>query len=171
MFVHANIVPIKAVVREDVLYDMDRSKSNNTVPCQLVGVSIYKGSVPTFQIVAEGDSLFSYIPPHLISTNVKDPVFSVDLKDLVYHNCADSEFALTTWEFLKGEELSVYLKNLRSWIKGSYLFTLDWYTGNDLLHAIQLHNGQIGFFPQHKILLNGATSFRPYKKIHCNWSV
>lgn len=171
MLVHASIHPIKAVVREDVLYDMDPSKTSKTVPCQLVGVTSYKGSVPTFQIVAEGDSLFSYVPPHLISTDIKEPHFDYSLKTLVYHNCPDVEFALSTWDFMKDRELSIFLRDRKMWVMGTYLFTLDWYTGNDLLHAVRLQNGQVGFLPQHKILLNGATAFRSYKKLHYNWSV
>jgi hypothetical protein len=171
VLVHASIQPIKAVVREDVLYDMDPSKAGITVPCQLVGVTSYKGSVPTFQIVVEGDSLFSYVPPHLVSTKLKDPAFDFSLKSLVYHNCPDVEFSLSVWDFLKDRQLSIFLKDLKCLTEGLYLFTLDWYTGNDLLHAIQLSNGQISFLPQHKILLNGSTTFKPYKKLHCEWSV
>jgi len=171
VFVHANITPIKAVIREDVLYDMDPDKSSTVVPCLLVGVTSYKGSVPTFQIVAEGNSLFSYVPPHLVSTATKQPDFTYSLKELVYHNCPDPEFSVSTLDFLKERQLAIFLRGPKVWVNGAYLFTLDWYTGNDLLHAVQLSNGQIGFVPQHKILLGGDLIFKPYKKLHCNWSV
>lgn len=168
MFVHANLSPIKALIREDVLYNMDASKAGNYVPCSIIGVSSYPGSTPTFQIVVEGESLFSYIPPHLLLMNKTDLVPSWTLKDLVYHNCPSAEFALSVSEFLLGKKLSIYLRGVKGWVDGKYLFTLDWYEGNDLLHCVVLSNGQFGFFPQHKISL-GKQEFKPYQKLRQEW--
>lgn len=169
MLIHANILPFKAHIREDVLYDMDSSKENSVVPCQVIGVSSYSGSSPTFQVIVEGSSLFSYIPPHLLSL-AKTPVFTHSLRELVYHNCPSAEFAVCVWDILKGRNIGLYLKSVDHWTTCNYLFTLDWFQENDLLHCVILANGQVGFFPQHKLLLSGNT-FKPYKKLHKEWSV
>jgi hypothetical protein len=47
---------------------------------------------------------------------------------------------------------------------------MDWYRGNDLLHCIILDNGQIGFFPSHKISF-GLTQLPDFKKLRQEWKV
>lgn len=177
MFVHANLDPIKAYVREDVLYNMDQSKEDRYVKCEIIGVSSYQGSSPTFQIVIERESLFSYIPPHVLikrggiidlDVDFADHMFG--LNDLVYHNCPDVEFAFTKLEYLVGRPISAFIKTANVWAKCEYLFTMDWYRGNDLLHCVTLDNGQFGFFPQHKLSL-GKQEFKPYQKLCQEWRV
>lgn len=169
MFVHASLNPIKATVLESVLYDMDSTKSAQ-IPCLIVGVSSYPGHAVTFQIVVEGDSLFSYIPPHLLQIRSPGGHHLWNLKDLVYHNCPSAEFSVTTLDYLKNKELQIFVKRTATWTKGEYLFTIDWYTGNDVLHCVVLENGQIGFFPQHKMLLT-SRQLKPYKKLRREWIV
>lgn len=169
MFVHANLNPTKAKVCESVLYNMD-PKKNRYVPCQIIGVSSYPGHAPTFQIVVENSSLFSYIPPHFLqlrSGNV-DRLWGLD--DLVYHNCPSAEFALSELEYLRDKELQVFLKKSKVWTQGKYFFTLDWYAGNDLLHCLILESGQPAFLPQHKLLLD-KQEFKPYQKLRQEWRV
>lgn len=171
MFVHANLSPIKAYLREDVLYDMDVTKVNNYVACSIIGVSSYPGSVPTFQVVVESESLFSYVPPHLLTTKKKQINNLLwNLSDLVYHNCPSPEFSVTTLDYLTDKKLQVFLRSQKIWIEGTYQFTMDWYLGNDLLHCIVLSNGQFGFFPQHKISLD-KQEFKPYQKLRQDWKV
>lgn len=170
-FVHTDVEPLKAFVREDVLYDMDLDKANNYIKCMIIGMSSYQGSVPTFQIVVAGGSIFSYVPPHLLIVDKKpegEELF--DLSDLVYHNCPDSEFALVMLDYLCDKPVMVFLKNRKIWVKSKYLFTVDWYRGNDLLNCVVLENNQIGFFPNHKISL-GECNLPKYKKLRQEWKV
>lgn len=175
MFVHANLDPIKAYLREDVLYDMDLAKVNSYVKCIIYGISSYPGSVPTFQIMVGGESLFAYIPPHLLS--IKEPQqgkvwehFYWNLSDIVYHNCPEAEFSVSKMDLLTTKSVLVFINSAKVWKQGVYLFTMDWYRGNDLLHCIALDDGQIGFFPNHK-LSYGEKKFLPYLKMHREWKV
>lgn len=168
MFVHANLDTMKAQVREDVLYNMDHD-TGSWVPCEIVSVSSYKGSVPTFQIVVEKESIFSYIPPHLIRFSETDSQM-LELSDLVYHNCPDYEFALTKLDYLSSKEFSVFIRGQKRWMRASYLFSMDWHRGNDLLHCVLLSNRQPGFFPSHKLAL-GKEHFKPYLKLKREWKV
>lgn len=123
--------------------------------------------------MVKNQSIFSYVPPHLLS--VDSSILSSDddsfyeLKDVVYHNCPDVEFALVVLEYLK-RPLSVYFKNLKVWSKAKYLFTMDWYRGNDLMHCVVLSNGQLGFFPSHKISF-GTEEVLSYLKLKAEWKV
>ncbi len=173
MYVHANLAPIKAMVREDVLYNMDVSHKNNFINCEIIGVSSYKGSVPTFQIVVDKESIFSYVPPHLLlqrRVGEQETQFNhFDLNDLVYHNCPSPEFALIEIDYLK-KPMSAYLRSQKSWSPCVYLFTMDWHEGNDLLHCIAIDNGQFAFLPSHKLSL-GKKEFQPYLKLKQEWRV
>jgi|SRR6185436_15450980 len=171
MFVHANLPVITAYLREDVLYNMDVTKADSYVACTIIAVSSYPGSVPTFQVVVEGESLFSYIPPHLIISkkNKNDnPLYS--LSDLVYHNCPAAEFSVNILDFLIDKKLQVFLRSQKTWLEGNYQFTMDWYLGNDLLHCVTLNNGQFAFIPQHKLSL-GKQEFKAYQKLRQDWKV
>ncbi len=58
--------------------------------------------------------------------------------------------------------------------QGQYMFTLDWVTGNDLAHVIQLDNGQVAIVPQHKVLFKGGDApaeMPPYQKLRRTWHV
>jgi hypothetical protein len=171
MLVHSDITPLKALVQKRVLYDMDPViPENEHMKCVIFGVSSYTNFAPTFQIMVEEKSIFSYVPPHLllVKSSINSHSF-FELKDLVYHNCPDVEFAVSVSKYLC-KPLYVYLKNRDLWILGKYLFTMDWYHGNDLLHCIILENGQIGFFPSHKISF-GKNSLPDFKKLRQEWMV
>jgi hypothetical protein len=65
-----------------------------------------------------------------------------------------------------------YFKRRDLWMPGRYLFTIDWYTTNELLHAIALANGQYALLPNHKIKFGDQPpGFAPYKKMRLEWSV
>ncbi len=172
MFVHANLDPIKAYVREDVLFNMDESKKNKYVKCELIAVSSYPGFAPTFQIVVRTESIFSYIPPHLLFLSYPEEENKelYPLSELVYHNCPEAEFSLSKLDYLINKTIFVWLKSKKIFVEAKYMFTLDWFTGNDLLHCVVLSNGQIGFFPSHKISLN-KLPFKPYMKLKKEWKV
>lgn len=173
MFSYSNFIPIKGFIRQDVLYDMNPNKINNYLKCLIIGINSYPGHVPTFQIIVDDTSIFSYIPPHLLLSTIsslsKKDTFS--LKELVYHNCPDEKFSINRLDYLIDyPSLSVYLKDRQIWRTAKYLFTMDWYAGNDLLHCLILQNGQFGFFPNHKISL-GERKLSSYCKLHQEWKV
>ena len=168
--VHEQIKPIKAYVHESVLYDEDMEKQD-MIECTVFALSSYQGESLTFAIALADGSVFFYIPPHKLSLK-KDGKLDYDLADLVYHNCAEEEFLVQRMDLLGEEPVSVYLKKADAWVNGEYMFTVDWYKGNDLLHMIVLENGQFCFMPSHKIkFLGGERSFVHYKKMHSTWSV
>ena len=162
--IHYEIKSIKAYVKEEFLYDGDKSKTKK-IPCDIFCISFYPGEAFTFGIMLEEGSVFYYIPPHALSRKK----FSFDLRDLVYHNVPNGKFCIKKFKYLD-KDLRVYMKFKDKWFKGKYIFTIDWYEGNDLVHFVEV-NGQFAFLPSHKIKFRGKKDFLPFKKIHSSWSV
>ena len=95
----------------------------------------------------------------------------LELADLVYHNCPAEDICVHAFEQLQGP-VQAYFKRRQLWLAGTYLLTIDWYTGNDLLHLIALENGQYAFLPHHKVKFrDGIKEFPPYRKMHSEWKV
>lgn len=170
--VHVDIPHLRLSVHKEMVYGGNPSFVGAFLPCRAFAFSSYPGSAPTFQIVLDDGAVFSYVPPSGLFdlTRRKDPELS--LADLVYHNCADGDVAVTTFSGLSGEVLC-FFKHKDLWLKGEYRFTVDWYKGNDLLHCVTLENGQVAFLPSHKIKFQSgaAPGFQPYKKMRNEWRV
>ena len=171
--VHAAIPPLRAHVRAEYLYGMDPARAGELRPCTAFAVSSYAGSAPTFQIVLDDGAVFSYLPPAALV----DPARAVaggpalELADLVYHDCKTVEICVHRFAALDGPVLA-YFKHRDLWLAGTYLFTIDWYTGNDLLHAVALANGQYALLPSHKLKFGDhPPGFEPYKKIRREWVI
>lgn len=169
--VHHEVPPLKTFLRGEYLYDMDLRHVGETVPCTVFAVSSYPGSAPTFQVLLADGSVFSYVPPTaLIDPSAAGPAYGLD--DLVYHNCPDGDVCVHVFAELSAEPVQAFLRKRNEWVEGRYLFTMDWYEGNDLLHGVALTNGQCAFLPNHKLKFRGgAREFAPYRKLHAEWKV
>lgn len=169
---HADIPPLKTHVRGEYLFDMDLRHAGEYVPCTAFAVSSYEGSVPTFKILLADGTVFSYVPPSaLVDVARRGNGPELELADLAYHNCPDEDLCVHRFGELAGP-VQAFFKRPQVWLAGEYLFTIDWYTGNDLLHLIALENGQYAFLPHHKVKFkDGARSFQPYRKMHSEWKV
>lgn len=170
--VHAPLAPIRAYVKKGVLYDQKPEHADFTwLPCSVFAVSCYPGSVPTFKILLENGTVFSYIPPHALT---KQPVGVrpwPTLKDVVYHDSPSEHFAVHTFDLLAVSPVRAYSRTLDEWFDAEYLFTIDWYTGNDLLHVLALKGSSWACLPQHKIKFGSDTPFERYAKMRSVWSV
>ena len=166
--VHAQIPPFATHVRAEYLYNMDPARVGELRACTAFSISSYVGNAPTFQVLLPDGAVFSYVPPTgLVNPPVTEP--TLELADLVYHDCKSVEIAVQTFDALRGPVLA-YFKRRDLWLAGSYLFTIDWYTGNEMLHCIALANGQHALLPSHKVKFGDhPPGFEPYKKIRREW--
>jgi hypothetical protein len=163
--------PIKLHVRREFLHDMDPRRVGEVVPCTAFAFSSYEGSAPTVKILLGDGAVFSYVPPHALIDPARRKAPELELADLAYHNCPAAEISVHAFAALEGKVLA-YLKRKDLWLAGEYLFTVDWYTGNDLLHFVALENGQFAFLPHHKLKFGRDTpGFEPYKKLRRAWAV
>ncbi|MEE3717646.1 hypothetical protein V2H45_12975 [Tumidithrix elongata RA019] len=162
---------ISGFVDRKLLFDLD-GQTEGILPCQIFSLAAYAQEALTFQILLEDGSLFSYVPLHLLYHKPPEAINLLELEDLVYHNCPDSTLCIHRFERLSRDVVNCFFKRKQAWLVGDYIFTMDWYCGNDLLHFIQLHNGQFALLPNHKVkFLNGDPHFQPFKKLHAIWKV
>lgn len=166
--VHRQISPISVRVAEEFLYDQDPARRGRRVPGRIFAVSSYRGHLPTFQLLLEGGAVFSYLPAHALWH--RDPAGEpVEPSALVYHPCPEYECSVHEFAALRGP-VDAFFPGAGRWVGGSYLFTLEWHTANDVLHALALDTGQIALLPQHKIRFGGGRAALPaYKKLRAAW--
>lgn len=166
--VHVQVPPIHTSVRAEYLYNMDPARAGELRPCTVFAVSSYLGNAPTFQILLPDGAVFSYVPPNaLVNPPVSEP--ALELADLVYHDCKSVDIAVQAFDVLRGPVLA-YFKRRDLWLAATYLFTIDWYTGNEMLHCLSLANGQYALLPSHKAKFGDhPPGFEPYKKIKREW--
>lgn len=169
--VHVDIPHLNLSVKKELVYGRDARFVGEFLACRAFAFSSYPGSAPTFQILLDDGAVFSYVPPSGLVDLAKRRDPELSLHDLVYHNCADGDVAVTVFSALQGAVLC-FFKHRDLWIGGVYAFSVDWYRGNDLLHCVLLDNGQVAFLPSHKIKFGGGDpGFRPYKKLRNEWRV
>lgn len=169
--IHFEIPGISVMVDNQVLHDEDPTQTGRT-PGEVFGLSLYPGEVPTFQVRLSSGGMFSYVPPHRVKSPylTKEDQSLLDLKDLVYHMCPRDQAVFNRYEALEGT-CQVWLRHQERWVTGDYLGTIDWYTGNDLLHMVLLENGQIAFQPSHKVVFGNTRELPGYKKLHATWTL
>ena len=170
--IHYNLPQIiSGFVERKVFFDLD-SQAAGILPCQIFSLASYPQEALTCQILLEDGNLFSYVPLHLLYHKPPETTELLEMTDLVYHNCPDSTLCIHRFDFLGTDVVNCFFKHQQRWLVGNYLFSLDWYFGNDLLHFIQLSNGQFAVLPNHKVkFLNGDTQFQPFRKLHATWKV
>lgn len=167
--VHANIAPLDLFVEKPVLFGGDTKYAGELVPCRAFVFSSYPGSAPTFKLLLEDGAVFSYVAPSVLrwKREVSEPHLALD--ELTYHTCPSGDVVVNAFDALKGEHLC-FFKKRDVWLKAKYVFTVDWYTGNDLVHCVLVENGQVALLPHHKIKFHGdAPGFAPYKKLRNEW--
>ena len=167
--VHAAIRPIKALLQSKFLYDMDETKKD-LIKCQIEVISSYPGHVlSSFVWIPETEGVFSYIPLHALQWKeaITDPL---DWDDVVFQNCPDSDISISHLPIFKRATKAFFPKKKR-WIKGSYLFTIDWFRDNVAVNLLKLENGQFAAVPFHKSLYGkGVLETLPdYKKLRPEW--
>ena len=169
--VHATIPPLRTHVRAEYLFGMDPARVGELRPCTAFSIASYQNSVPTFQILLDDGAVFSYLPPSALIDPARAREPTLDLEDLVYRDCKTTLISVHDFDALHGSVLA-YFKRKDLWLGGTYLFTIDWYAGNEMLHALALDNGQYALLPSHKVKFGDhPPGFEPYKKIRREWTV
>ncbi|TSC82432.1 MAG: hypothetical protein G01um101419_588 [Parcubacteria group bacterium Gr01-1014_19] len=169
--VHAEIPPIKCLVKREFFYNMAEEKKGALIPCSIFAISSYPGHAVTFKILTADGHLFSYIPIDALVIKPNDNLPQLPMADLAYHNCPSKEICVNRFEALN-RELRVFFKNRNLWMKGKYLLTVDWYMENELFHLIELENGQLSLSPSHKVRFADNDDPLPdYRALHPEWKV
>ena len=166
---NVSINPFKAKVIESYLYDGDTSKKD-VLDCTIIGASTYIGQPITFHVLIQGRYLYSDLPINSIihglpfTQTIKN--FSID--ELSHVVCDTLELDNFTLKNIN-QEISVFFREKNAWIKGQYVTSFDFYTGNELVHLIKLENGLFSLSPNHKINWLGENFLPDYKKNKTIW--
>ena len=174
--VHAPLDPPLALeVRAEHLYGLDPARVGEFVPCRVFAVSSYPGEAPTFQLRLPDGAVFSYLPPTALVDRAQPrwgDAPELDLRDLAYADCPDERVVVTTFAELGGDVL-VYLKHRDRWLPGTYRTSIEWWTGNLVLHVILLATGHVALLPNHKVKFGAGhdPGFAPYRKARKLWRV
>ncbi len=177
--VHAAIPPLPVLIRAEYLYGMDPARAGELVHGRAFSVSSYLGSAPTLNVILGDGAVFSYLPPwalvveppRVAGLQPAAPPLPIDARDLVYHDCKSTLISVHDFPALHGRALA-YFKRVDRWVDAEYRFTIDWYAGNEMLHALVLATGQLALLPSHKVKFGDhPPGFAPYKKLRREWSV
>lgn len=162
---NVSIPPFKAKLQRKYLYDGDEAMTG-LVDVTVIGIASYEKQPIVFHCLVDNQFLYSDLPiTALTHTGEIDPSFT--LKMLSHCLCATLVMEVFSLGFGRA---SVYFKDKDAWIGGSYMFSVDFTTGNELLHLMRLDNGLFAFVPNHKVNWAGKCALTDYKKNHSVWT-
>lgn len=169
---HVEIEPFKVWVSGKLLYG-GKGMPGVNIKGRVFAVSSYAGHVPTFQVMLDTGHLFSYVPPHAISTVEWDGNYDDRLiDDYVFHNCRPGAIAVNRFDHLRRYQVRVFDKNRKPSAMAEYLFSIDWIEANDVLHCLSTVKGDVIFVPQHKIDWSGdGETLPPYVRLREEFKV
>lgn len=159
---------IKCKIYKKFLYNLE-TNDEVLVDAEIIGVSAYVGQPLTFHVLIEGHSIFSDIPIHALCKH--EPIGALNKILLPHINCPDYNIDVFILNDLKSKVPVAYFKKSNTWLVGTYLFTVDFFKENELMHLLLLVNGQFAFVPNHKINWNNKLELPDYKKLKQNWSI
>ena len=156
--VHSDF-PIAAGWVESRILHNDDSTHDGWHACVIFGLSSYPGHALTYSVMLlDSGAVFSYVPPHRLRLTPVESISALaprlELEELVYHDCPVGRISVIRFAALIGDVDVIFRRKGRPDLTmgGHYIATVDWVDGNDLLHLIELDNGQLAAMPNHKIL-------------------
>ena len=125
-YLNANLPPIYCKVREEYLYDMDKSRTGEK-ECVIFGVTSISGRALLFNIMLPNGACFWRLPisaffqKHLSRSQVPD----MQVDTLQLWNCFSYYPSIHCFDFLAGLHGKFRGKD-KKFYPGQYLFTIDW---------------------------------------------
>jgi len=124
---NANIPPIECYVRGNYLRNQ-KDSHDIYLPCMLFGVASIQGRSPLFHFLMEDGGVWWRMP---ISAFCDQPeVPEVDIHELVLWNSFSPHITVTEFQAMRNMRME-YVSRSGNFIKGKYLFTLDWHAPDD----------------------------------------
>lgn len=124
---NANIPPIECYVRGNYLRNQ-KDSHDKYFPCMIFGVASIQGRSPLFHFLMEDGGIWWRMP---ISAFCQEPgVSEVDLHELVLWNSFGPHVTVTEFQAMRNMRME-YVSRRGEFVKGKYLFTLDWHAPDD----------------------------------------
>lgn len=173
MNIHVDTPRVKCFIDSNILFGQT-NLGGELFPCEIYAISSYAGHYPTFKVIVTGAYLFDYIPIHFLQSRMKV------LGEFSYHelyfkkDCPDNTIEVDVHDALRGKEVNVLFPEKGEWIKGKYLFSVDWPESNQSGLFVELENGRFSIVPNHKLKIfkeNDNSPLPNFKKLRGEWKV
>jgi hypothetical protein len=126
-YLNANIPVFHAYLSSDFLYNHTKAEKEY-ISCEVFGVTSLTRRCLTFQVMTEYGSRHDRVPIHYLTLDPKHSNYPLDWLQL--WDCYSNVLSVTRYEYHKNASVEVQLKN-HEWVKGKYLFTIDWHDNPD----------------------------------------
>ena len=169
---NANTPYIECYIRHEYIYG---PKEKGLTEGYIFGVKSMLNRPMHFHFQSCLGAIFWQMPISAFASDEKYDKISEDeekrLSILQTWDCQANNIAVTTFSFLQNKRVDVFCRD-KKYRSGKYIFTIDWYKGNDLLHLITLKTGRFALLPSHKIKFDSEElKFEKYEKIRDTWKV
>ena len=160
-----NIPSIECFVRGEYLRNMEDS-FDKKFPCLIFGMTSIPSRTPLFHFLMEDGGIWWRMPISAFSW--KEDAISQELDELVLWDSFSYYPTVTVFDILKNKKMS-FVSRRKEKYTGTYLFTLDWASGNSnnldtgfseapgqhkCGHVIKLDNGNFAIQPNNRILVH-----------------
>lgn len=126
-YLNANIPVFGAYLKSDFLYN-DQNEKTDYIPCEVFGVTSISRRCLCFQVMTEYGSRHDRVPIHYLVNDIEHSNLPFDWLQL--WDCFSPNISVVKWEYHKNANIKIQLKN-HSWVKGKYLFSIDWHDSPD----------------------------------------
>jgi len=161
-----SIDPISCKILDKYLYQDNNLKTFSN--CKIIGVSSYLNQTLTFHALIDNGSIYSDLPIIAFFKSYVNNDFK--LEDVSNFNCKTLDIDIFNFNILLEKNINVFIQNKKQWYVGKYLLSIDFYSGNELFHLIEINNNTFGLFPNHKINIY-KKNLPDYKKNKNIWAI
>jgi hypothetical protein len=146
----ADIKPIDVYVKTQYLRNFDEMPMLYK-PGQIKSVWSYPGHEPTFSVVLNDGTIFSYLPVSAFNPTVSTTA-SPENHQPCGMLCPSENFILFETKLLKDKVVYCYSPQRGYLGIGKYQFSIEWPNENECVHLMKL-NGSLRLVPNHKMLV------------------
>lgn len=145
-----SITPINGYLKKSLIFKECESP-NEIIPIQIVGIQAYEGEELAFQILVDGQFLYSFIKSKYLLWDKSSSFLDLELK---YVECPDWKIDVYDIPYLQNKRVTCKYPDGRTGF-GEYILSIDFYEANHQLHLIKVSSGHFAFFPNHKLNFGG----------------
>lgn len=168
----ADIAPIPVLVKKDYLMNFEGGQGTYAKG-SLVALWAYPGHMPTFTVLLEDGSIFSYLPAAAFVVRPVSCHEGLGPVQTSRVNCPSENFILYTTKMLTDHVVLCYSHEKEYLGVGKYFFSMEWPNENEVVHFVQV-GSHYHFIPNHKMLVFPKTpetipALPAWKKLREEW--
>jgi len=170
----AEIEPIPVLVKREYLENFEGGQGTY-VNGTLQAVWAYPGHQPTFTVLLEDGTVFSYLPASAFTHTPLSCHQNIGAKEACSVYAPSDRFVLYKMKMLEQHTVLCYSREKLYLGVGRYHFSMEWPYENEVVHLFCVNNGAYHFVPNHKMLLlpqepkKQIPSLPTWKKLREEW--